>query len=156
MKKRNKTLTVTLSALAFLMLSVGTTYAASETGFRKNLSEEQIEILQEAKELKQNGDHEGARELIEQSGIELSKHHEQRSQEIIEKHKEIREAIENDDFELFLELTEESNREIEVDEEVFNKIVEAHSLRVEGDHEGARELMKEIGFGKFHNREHNK
>jgi len=156
MKKSNRTLTVTLSALAFLMLSVGTTYAASEIGTRKNLSEEQKQVLEEVRELKQNGDYEGARELIEESGIELPRHHGEKSQEMIEKHQEIKKAIENDDYESFLELTEDSNREIEIDEDIFNKMVEAHSLRVDGDHEGAREIMKEIGFERPHKKGGNK
>ena len=148
--KNSKTLTITLSALAFLVLSAGVVYAASEEGFGRfsKLSDEQKEILEEARELRENGDFEAARELIENSEIDLPRRGPgPASEEMMKNRDDIREAIENADYETFLELTENSPREIVMSEETFNKLVEAHSLRVDGDFEGAREIMDEIGWG---------
>jgi hypothetical protein len=41
--------------------------------FMQNLTDEQKEIVEAARELRQEGDHEGAKQLIEDSGIELPK-----------------------------------------------------------------------------------
>ncbi|MFT5180034.1 MAG: hypothetical protein ACI9GH_000330 [Candidatus Paceibacteria bacterium] len=150
MDQNKKTLIITLSILAFLLLSAGgVAYAASEEGFHKmNLTEEQKEVLEEARELKEEGDLKGARELIKESGIVFPKKHHKYSEELMEKHEDIREAVENGDYDLFLELTEDSPRHIEINEDTFNRLVEAHALRQAGDHEGAREIMEELGLDK--------
>ena len=156
--KQNKTLTITLSALAFLILSAGVTYAASEEGLKRfdNLSDEQKSVLEEARDLREQGDYEAARDLIQNSGIDFPRF--ERGHRLMENREEVKKAIEDGDYDTFVELTEDSPRNIEIDEDTFNKLVEAHSLRMEGDHEAARKIMEEIGFdrghkaGKLHNR----
>ena len=163
MNKTSKTLTITLSALAFLVLSAGVANAASNQGFRGfhrlgELNDEQLSIFKEAKQLRINGNFEEARMLIEKSGIDFPKpKHLGEGSEMSEKHQEVEQAIEDGDYDRFIELTGDFPHKIEIDEDTFNKLVEAHALRVEGDHEGAREIMDEIGFHprghRFHHQE---
>lgn len=152
----NKTLKITLPALAFLLLSVGTAYAASDQGFQRftNLSDTQRDVLEESRELRQDGDWEAARELVENAGIDIPRFRRgPASEEMMEKHEAVRLAIENDDYDSFLELTEDSPMQVEISEDDFNKIVEAHALRVAGDYDGARKIMEDsslnIGVGRM-------
>lgn len=145
----NKTLKITVSALAFLVLSAGSVYAYSGQQFRRfdELTDEQIVILEEARALREDGDIESAHELIEDAGLDMPRLRGHGfPKKLNEKHEAIRKAIETDDYEAFLDITEDSRMQVEVDEEVFNKMVEAHSLRVGGDIEGAREIMDSLGF----------
>lgn len=149
---KQKTLKITLSALAFLVLSASSAYAFNGYGFQKtqkyrDLSAEQIEILEEARELRQSGEIQKSIELLEDAGLNIRKMHGRRfSGKMLDVHKEIRESIINDDYDSFLKAVEDVPIEVEITEEVFNKIVEAHSLRVEGKYEEAREIMEELGF----------
>lgn len=151
--KNNKTLTITLSALAFLVLSAGTAYAANVEGFQKRfreLTEGQISIIEQAGELKQNGNFEEAHNLLSESGIGMLNFHHSRgfSDRMMQNRDDIREAVENNDYNAFLSLVEDSPRHIEISEDDFNRLVEAHALRIEGDFEGAREIMDELGFSR--------
>jgi len=152
MNKTSKTLTITLSALAFLVLSAGVASAASNQGFRGfdrfgGLSEDQLAIFEEARQLRDDGDFKSARELIEKSDINFPKpRHLGMHSRMSERHEEVEQAIEEGDYDRFIELTGDMPQKFEIDEDTFNKLVEAHSLRVEGDFEGAREIMDEIGF----------
>jgi hypothetical protein len=135
--KNNKPLTIPLTALAFLLLSAGITYAASEDGFRQRA------------------------DLTEESGIGMKQGHDQmrgdRKGQMNGKmrgpREEVREAIENNDYEAFLNLTEDSPIQVEINEDEFEKLVEAHSLMTDGKFEEAREIMDELGMrGPRHNR----
>jgi len=55
-------------------------------------------------------------------------------------------AVENNDYAAWAAAVAGSPRADQVDATTFNKLVEAHNLREAGDHEGAREIMKELGF----------
>lgn len=162
MNKTSKTLTITLSALAFLVLSAGVANAASNQGFRGfnrlgELNEDQLAILKEAKQLRDEGDFKSARELIKKSDIDFPKHrHLGIHTQMSERHEKVEQAIEEGDYDRFVELTGDMPHEFEMDEDTFNKLVEAHSLRVEGDHEGARAILDEIGFHPGGHRHHNK
>lgn len=55
------------------------------------------------------------------------------------------EAVENGDYAAFQAATEDAPEQI--DEETFNKMVEAHELHESGDDEAAREIMEDIHPG---------
>ncbi|MBL4662041.1 MAG: hypothetical protein JKY22_00370 [Flavobacteriaceae bacterium] len=122
----------------------------------------------------QNG--EKPREIFEAAGIDredIKAAHEQRMQERLaqavesgrltqaeadekiakrEGMKTVREAahtaVENNDYDAWALAVANSPRESTVD--TFNKLVLATQLREAGDHEGAKEIMKELGFNKKH------
>jgi len=149
--KKNTTITVTLSALAFLLLSAGVAYASTGEGFQRfgEISEEQRALFEEARALRQEGDKEGAHALLEEAGFDMGRQgerHPEMSAESRERHDAIRAAIEAGDYDAFLEVIDDAPHDIDLDEDTFNKLVEAHALRMDGDHNGARAIMEEIGF----------
>jgi hypothetical protein len=147
--RRHKTLKITLSALAFLVLSSGVAYAASDQGFQRfvDLTDEQKTVLEEARTLRHNGDYASAQSLLKESGLALPKFKGHGfSKKMLGQNKEIREAIINDDYEAFSKLVQDSPVHISINEDTFNKIVEAHSLRVAGDYAGARKIMNGLGL----------
>ena len=111
-----------------------------------DLTDEQKSALEQAHELRVNGETEEADEVLEDAGIDL----EQIKKEI-KKHrkhhrsgfrKAIRETLENNDYEAFLEIAEGTPLEDIIEsEDDFEMFVEAYELRKE-----AREIMEELGF----------
>lgn len=61
-----------------------------------------------------------------------------------------RTAIENNDYSAWATAVAGTPRADKVDATTFSKLVEAHSLREAGDHEGAKAIMQELGFKKPH------
>lgn len=57
-------------------------------------------------------------------------------------------ALKAGDYEAYSELVAGSRVAGKVTETMFNKLVEAHKLRQDGDMEGAREIIDELGFDK--------
>lgn len=128
--RKYKTLKITLSTLAFLVLSSGVAYAASDQGFMRVAD---------------------AKNLVKESDIDLSKvkgYGHGFSSKMLDKHKDIKAAIINDDYETFSKLVEDSPMQIEISEDTFNKMVEAHALRVAGDYESAIKIMSDLGLKK--------
>ncbi len=64
----------------------------------------------------------------------------------MELHEEMRIAIENADYEKFKSLLDKVSFEVPMDEEIFAKMVEAHNLMMQGDMDGAHEIMAEIDY----------
>lgn len=81
----------------------------------QDLSEEQFGVMQEAHAMMQEGDKEGAKALIEESGLELPKMHQQGKGKFME------------------DLTDEQKEVME----------EARALKEEGDIEGAKALLED-------------
>lgn len=126
-------------------------------GTSPSLTEEQKNVLQEARELRESGDREGAQELLKNIGVDLKALRADRKlhkEEMKKKHDEIKTAILNNDYNLFKELTADAPIKDGVTKEIFAKMVEAHQLRESGDMEGAKEIMKEIGFNQNHHGHH--
>ena len=68
-------------------------------------------------------------------------------QERVEHRENMRTLIDSEDYESFVEAIEGTPVENIIDtRSKFNILVEAHGLREEGDHDGARELMSQLGF----------
>ena len=61
-------------------------------------------------------------------------------------HLEIKSAIASGDYEAFQNLIADAPFTVDVDEETFAKMVEAHTLMEDGDIEGTHEIMDELGF----------
>jgi len=89
-----------------------------------------------------------AEKVLEDAGLTKEDIHEA----MRDHHEEMREkmdaALEAGDYEAYSELVAGSRMADKVTEEIFDKLVEAHDLRQDGDMEGAREIMNELGFDK--------
>jgi len=69
-----------------------------------------------------------------------------------DRHEAMQEVFENLDYEGWVSLMTQDGRNPRVvdviTEDNFAKFVEAHNLRIEGDIEGARDILAELGLGK--------
>lgn len=148
MKKKNYSNTIiTVSLAAFLLMVAGVTSVSAfgpvgKGNFRFELSDEDRQVLEDARELFEEGDEEQARALLEDAGIEIPirgpKHFDA-----------IRQAIEDNDYAAFVDATEDAPFKDQITQDVFDKIVEAHDLHESGDDEGARAIIESLGFD-FH------
>jgi len=154
MNRKNSSFTNPKSIAILGTLVLGGVLMASNAyafglGTAPSLTEEQKNVLQEARELRESGDREGAQELLKNIGVDLKTLRADRKmhkEEMKKKHDEIKSAIENNDYDLFKELTADAPIKDDVTQEIFAKMVEAHELRENGDIEGAKAIMEEIGF----------
>lgn len=106
------------------------------------VNEETFAVLQEAHALKEAGDREGARALLEEAGIQHpGKHRGGENREAMKN------AIESGDYQAWAELlADKPNAEEFVNEETFAALQEAHALNEAGDREGAKALLEEAGI----------
>lgn len=140
-----------LIPLAAFALTVTTAQAFnSEVLVRAGLTDEQIEAFEEARELREEGDRDGARDVLVEAGVDeetLRKVHDAMHEYRDERRTAIDEAVENNDYEAFKEaITGSPLADIITSETDFEKFSEAHQLRQEGDNEAARDIMDELGF----------
>lgn len=119
-------------------------------------SEETFTTLQEAQELRESGDIEGARELLEEAGIDKPGKgmHGKKGMRggkglmnggmvMNEENREaVTTAIENNDYDSWKAALEEAANDLleEATEDRFNTLVEIHEAVENGDHETAKEL----------------
>ena len=147
--------------LALVALSGATAFAAdvstADTSFRSRIqiTEAQKTILAQIKTLHEQGKDDEARVLAKSSGIPkllkpLRGGHKDHQWPNHENRKKIDTAFVNNDFEAFKLLIANTPFASSVTEATFAKLVEAHALREKGDHEGARKIMKELGFKGHH------
>lgn len=144
MKKISLIKTSTL-ALAFVLLgaTVGTVYAFGPGG-GYGLTDEQRTVLEEARDLRQEGNFEAAEELLEANELDRGSFQERR-QARHENREVVHAAVEENNYQAYLSAVAGTPRE-DVSEAEFMQIVEAHELREVGDFDGAREIMEELGF----------
>lgn len=131
-------------ALALALL-IGTTGASAQimggAGF-ENLSEDQQTAVTEARQLRDAGDKEGAKALLEEAGVPLkSKMRKARNH-----NEDVKTAVEENNYEAFLTATADAPFSDQVDEAFFGKIVEMHSLKAAGDIESAEAIRAELGL----------
>ena len=114
------------------------------------LSEDQIAAFEVAHELKKEGDRDGARDVLADAGIDLETLEEVRNAvraEREERREDIKAAIEAEDYAAFTAAVGVGRLAEKITSEAqFDTLVEAHALRAEGDKEGARELLDELGI----------
>lgn len=137
-----RTAAITTSAVAVPLLLMGAAAGLSSIASAHtptDLTDEQKQVIEQVKELRESGEHEQARALAEEAGLPPKRAH-------MKNRGEIKEAIANADYEAFKALTADAPVKFDVDEETFATMVEAHTLREAGDHEGAREIMEEAGI----------
>ena len=140
---------------------------ASETPFAESISEETFAKLVEAHALREAGDKEGARAIMEELGIKKIGHKahfrgdgsarieltdEERAEreamrEERREHREaVRAAIEAEDYDAWVALVEGRPVTDLIDEDNFDGFIDAHELRASGDKEGFKEAMETLGF----------
>ncbi len=145
-----KTKALLIPIAAFAVTVTGAQAFNSEVLEKAGLSGEQISAFEQAHELRKEGDKEAARDVIVEAGIGIDTMHAVR--EAMQTHRkemksEMHTAIENEDYEAFLEAVAGSPlSDIITTEDDFARFVEAHTLRVEGEHQAAREIMEDLGF----------
>ena len=143
--------------VAAFAVTAGTASAFNSDLLKKldlNLSDNQIEALEEAHDLRHEGEHEEAKEVIEDAGLDREDMKEIRAavrEYRSERREAIKEAIEDEDYEAFLEATEGSHLAEVIDtESEFERFIEAHELRQDGDHEAAKAILDELGIERPH------
>ena len=114
----------------------------------QDLTDEQRAAVEEARELRQTGDKEGARAIIENAGIELPERPDKGERS--EKREAVRAAVDANDYDAFVAATLDAPFADQVTETFFASFVEAHELREAGDKEGAREILEGLGLKPHH------
>jgi hypothetical protein len=139
-----------VTGMALLGMTVAT---ASAFGPGFGLTDEQKGVLQEARELRMDGDTDAAQALLEQKGMDRETRRADR-----EAHREATQAaMEAGDYSAFAAAVAGTQMEEALTEEVFEKMSEAHALKEAGEYDAAREIMEELdlprgekGEGKGH------
>ncbi len=115
-----------------------------------NLTTSQIEALEESHELRESGDFDAARTVLEEADIDKKTMHEIRSamhKYRMEMRDAIKDAVENNDYEAFkTAIVDSPLAEHITTKEEFTKFVEAHELMAEGKFEEAHAIMTELGI----------
>ena|GEM_PF-499389 len=137
---------VLIPVAAFAVTVTGASAFNSELLHKAGLSDGQISAFEEAKELRQAGDFDGARDVLEEAGIDESVMERLRNT-MRGHHNAVKMAIESNDFEAFREASEGSPlADIINTKEEFARFVEAHNLIKNGDKETAREIFDDLGI----------
>ena len=118
-----------------------------------NLSDTQVAALEEVHELRMAGaDREEIKTHLEDAGLDETTMKEIREAALNvrdEMRKVVNSALESDDFDAFVEAVAGTPlAEAITSETEFETFKAAHDLKESGDHEGARELMTELGIEK--------
>jgi len=117
------------------------------------VNEETFAKMVEAYQLREAGDLEGAREIMEQLGLPHPgmRHHGPHG----EHGQAVHDAIEAGDYQAWADAMQNHPDAAElVNEETFNKLMEAHQLMEDGDKDGAKEIFESLGLEHGHRDEH--
>ncbi|MEN9921018.1 MAG: hypothetical protein RL538_911 [Candidatus Parcubacteria bacterium] len=141
---KSKPFLVAIAAFAVTATGVQA-FQGTEILQKAGLTEEQIEAFETARELRESGDLDAARDALIDAGVDEetmeSVHkamHEQRDA--------IHTAVEANDFDAFKEAVAGTPLADAVDtEEDFEKFVEAHALKEEGKWDEAKVILDELG-----------
>ena len=153
MTRNKRIMLATLPALALVVL--GTSVASAHMRTPRELSEEQRSALEEARQLRKEGNTKEAHEVLRGVGLHQGVLHHARKDhaegmmygaEARERHEAMRAAIEAGDYDAFKSATVDAPFADMVTAENFEKLVAAHKLHEDGDHEAAFALMRELGF----------
>jgi hypothetical protein len=136
-----------LAVAAFAVTATGVNaYGGTKAFTRAGLSEDQVDAIEEAQELRSNGDFIAARDTLVEAGIT-----EETLRSIRQAAKESRsamhEALEEDDYEAFIAAVKDSPLgDIITTEADFIQFKEAHELKRAGEREKAEEMLEELGI----------
>ncbi len=151
-----KSKSLIMAVAAFAVTATGAhAYTGTDILEKAGLSQDQIEAVQEARELRQSGEIEEARDVLIEAGISadtlrsIRESIREHRQEFRHEHREeVREAVEEGDYEAFKEAVAGLPLADKITSEAdFNLLVEAHELRQAGDLEAAKEIMDQLGLG---------
>lgn len=139
-----KTLLIPLAAFAVTV--TGASAFNGDMLKRAGLNDDQIAAFEQAKELKESGNTEAARDVLLAAGVDEDVIRQVR--EAMREHKnDIHSAIATKDYEAFMGAIEGSAFADMIDtEEEFNRLVEAYELMRDGDRAGAKDIFDELGL----------
>lgn len=139
-----KTLLIPLAAFAVTV--TGASAFNGDMLKRAGLNDDQIAAFEQARELKESGDKEAARDVLLAAGVDEDVIKQVR--EAMREHKnDIHSAIAAQDYEAFKAAIEGSAFADMIDSEAeFDKLVEAYELMRDGDREGAKDIFDELGL----------
>jgi len=135
-----------IAALALPVLLFGVLGASVASAHFADLTDDQKSAIEEARELREEGDFKGARDILQAAGVPLPQHGGPNGPHGNGKGEAIRSAIEAEDYDAFVEAAADSPFADLVDEDMFATLVKAHALHESGDHEAARALMEDAGL----------
>lgn len=123
-------------------------FKARVNNFFQNLSEEDQAVVEQARELREAGNHDEAKSLLEEAGIQPPHRSQkgERGEGNSEQREAVKAAIQAGDFAAFQEVAGETRFGGQITEENFGTLGQIHELREAGDREGARALAEEMGL----------
>ena len=143
-----------IAIAAFAVTTTGVQAYSANILDRANLTDEQKNAIMEARELREVGNYEEARDLLAEAGIDedvLRTLHQAKH----EARAEMKAALEAGDYEAFLEVVADTPlADIITSESDFEDFREAHQLRQEGDKEGAKAILDDLGIEREHKGHH--
>lgn len=145
-----KAKSILIPIAAFALTATGVSAFNSDVLEKAGLTDEQRSAFEVARELREEGDKDGARDVLIEAGIDedviervRTAMHEYRQ----ENRGAIHDAVLNNDFDAFQTAIEGSPiADIVTTQADFDLFVEAHNLRQDGNHDEARVIMEELGF----------
>ncbi|MES2749390.1 MAG: hypothetical protein V4606_03285 [Patescibacteria group bacterium] len=152
----SKSLLIAIAALA--LTATGAQAFSSNALITAGLSEEQQAAFVIARELREEGDVTGARDVLVEAGIDeaaiekvRSAMHDERKAE----HEAILAAVAANDFTAFtLAIKDSPLADLITTEEDFAAFIEAHNLLDSGDKAGAKVIFTELGLPESHHGKH--
>ena len=148
-----------LPVAAFALMGTSAYAFNSDMLVKAGLDEAQVAAFEQAHELKKQGDRDAARDVLAEAGIDLDTLEEVRNvlrtergeqkEQRQERRAEVKAAVESEDFTAYRAAIADTRASDKVTTAAeFEQLVAAHELRLAGDHEGAKEIMQELGFEK--------
>jgi hypothetical protein len=143
----SKSLLIAIAALA--LTATGAQAFSSNALITAGLTEEQQAAFEVARELRQEGDVTGARDILVEAGIDadtLEKVRTAMHDERDAKREAMRAAIESGDYAAFtLAIADSPLADVITTEDDFKSFAEAHELMAAGDKDAAKVIFKELG-----------
>jgi Lon protease-like protein len=141
---QSKSLLIAIAAFAVTATGVQA-FQSTQLLQKAGLSEAQIEAFEIARELRESGDFEGARDTLIEAGVDEAVI--KSVKDVAREYRQaIRTAIEEEDYEAFTLAVAGTPLAEAVDTEAdFQKFVEAHTLKEEGKWNEAKVILDELG-----------
>lgn len=149
MTRKKKIALLTLPLVAFVVLS-----SSAASSYAWNGTNEQKTARREARELRKGGENEEARKVLRKAGVTRFGHKKHKGAHVAQGKEwnriEIRKALETHDFNAFRNAVAYAPFASLVTQESFDTLVKAYKLRSAGDFEGARDMLRDVGFPHVH------
>jgi hypothetical protein len=146
---QSKSLLIAIAAFAVTASGVHA-YSGTKIFTRAGLSEDQITAFTQARELRESGNFDGARDVLLEAGIndEVLKSVHQASKAV---RLEMQDALNDQDYETFVLATEGTDvANIIKTEADFTRLAEAYHLQVAGNAPEAKKILDELGIDSHH------